>query len=131
MSVDSILQKSMSEIPKAVAAGIVDMSTGMLIGVKTIDSHPQAVLDLVSAATKDLFEGDNVTAIEDLFKRSRGVITSERYFREIIVMSTNLVHLFGRLHSMPSVIVVAVCRSDTNLGLALMKLRSVCGGETI
>ena len=131
MSVDTILMKTMKEVPKAVASGVVDMSTGMLLGVKTVDSHPQEVLDLVSAATKDLFEGDNVTAIEQTFKRSRGVQTSERYFKEIIVTSTNLVHFFARLKSMSSVVVVTVCREDTNLGLALMKMRAITSSETI
>ena len=131
MSVETILVKTMKDIPKAVAAGVVDMSTGMLLGVKTIDSHPQEVLDLVSAATKDLFEGDNVTTIEETFKRVRGVETNERYFKEIIVMSTNLVHIFARLKSMQSVVIVVVCRADTNLGLGLMKMRSITGSETI
>lgn len=131
MSVETILTKSMAEVPKAVAAGIVDMSTGMLLGVKTVDSHPQEVLDLVSAATKDLFEGDNVTNIENTFKKIRGVDTSERYFKEIIVMSTNLVHLFARLKSNQSVVLVIVCRTDMNLGLGLMKTRGIVGSETI
>ncbi|EDM78495.1 hypothetical protein PPSIR1_33309 [Plesiocystis pacifica SIR-1] len=131
MSVQTILTKTMNEVPKAVAAGIVDMSTGMLLGVKTVDSHPQEVLDLVSAATKDLFEGDNVTTIENTFKRIRGVETNERYFKEIIVMSTNLVHIFARLKSMPSVVTVVVCRTDMNLGLGLMKVRSISASENI
>lgn len=131
MSVETILTKSMGEIPKTVAAGVVDMATGMLLGVKTVDSHPQEVLDLVSAATKDLFEGDNVTAIENTFKRVRGVQTTERYFKEIIVMSTNLVHIFARLARSPATVVVAVCRADTNLGLALMKARAICQAETL
>lgn len=131
MSVETILIKTMKEVPKAIAAGVVDMSTGMLLGVKTIDSHPQEVLDLVAAATKDMFEGDNVTMIENTFKRARGVTTSERYFREIIVTSTNLLHIFARLKSMQSIVVVVICREDTNLGLALMKMRAVCGSDTI
>ena len=131
MSVETILMKSMKEVPKAVAAGVVDMSTGMLLGVKTVDSHPQEVLDLVAAATKDLFEGDNVTTIEDTFKRMRGVTTNERYFKEIVVMSTNLVHIFARIKSMQSIILTVVYRADTNLGLALMKARSICAEEKI
>ncbi len=131
MSVQSILTKSMGEIPKIVAVGVVDMSTGMLLGVKTVDSHPQEVLDLVSAATKDLFEGDNVTAIENTFKHLRGVENTERYFKEIIVMSTNLVHIFARLKSMESAIIVAVCRKDMNLGLGLMKMRAITGSESV
>lgn len=131
MSVETILAKTMKEVPKAVAAGIVDMATGMLLGVKTVDSHPQEVLDLVAAATKDLFEGDNVTAIEDTFKRVRGVESTERYFKEIIVTSTNLLHVFARIKSMPQMVVVVVCRADANLGLALMKVRAIATSETI
>ena len=131
MSVETILIKTMKEVPKAVAAGVVDMSTGMLLGVKTVDSHPQEVLDLVSAATKDLFEGDNVTAIENTFKRIRGVETSERYFKEIIVMSTNLVHIFARLKNMSSVVLVVVARADMNLGLGMMKTRAIASSENI
>ena len=131
MSVETILVKTMAEVPKAVAAGVVDMSTGMLLGVKTVDSHPHEVLDLVAAATKDLFEGDNVTAIENTFKRVRGVQTNERYFKEIMVMSTNLLHIFARLKRYEAAVVVVVCRADTNIGLALMKMRAICGADTI
>lgn len=131
MSVETILTKTMSDVPKAVAAGVVDMSTGMLLGVKTVDSHPQEVLDLVAAATKDLFEGDNVTNIENTFKRVRGVSTSERYFKEIIVLSTNLLHIFARLKRFESAVVVVVCRVDANIGLALMKMRSITTNDTI
>jgi hypothetical protein len=131
MSVETILTKTMSEVPKAVAAGVVDMSTGMLLGVKTVDSHPQEVLDLVAAATKDLFEGDNVTNIENTFKRVRGVSTSERYFKEILVMSTNLLHIFARLKRFESAVVVVVCRVDANIGLALMKMRAISANESI
>ncbi|MFO7568031.1 MAG: hypothetical protein R6X02_35645 [Enhygromyxa sp.] len=131
MSIESILTKSMAEIPKAVAAGVVDMSTGMLLGVKTVDSHPQEVLDLVAAATKDLFEGDNVTNIENTFKRVRGVNTNERYFKEILVMSTNLLHIFARLKRYDSAVMVVVCRADANIGLALMKTRSISASETV
>lgn len=131
MSVETILVKTMAEVPKAVAAGVVDMSTGMLLGVKTVDSHPHEVLDLVAAATKDLFEGDNVTAIENTFKRVRGVQTNERYFKEIMVMSTNLLHIFSRLKRYEAAVVVVVCRADTNIGLALMKMRGICGADTL
>ncbi len=131
MSVETILVKSMAEIPKAVAAGVVDMATGMLLGVKTVDSHPGEVLDMVAAATKDLFEGDNVTNIENTFKRIRGVQTSERYFKEIMVMSTNLLHIFARLKRYESAVIVVVCRADTNIGLALMKMRGIAAAETL
>lgn len=125
MSADAIVQSLMSNVPKAIAAGVVDMDSGMLLAIKTVDSHPQAVLDMVAAATKDLYEGDTVMSIENTFKKARGDSYSGHYFREIIVTSKNLLHIFARLDGQENVVAVVVARIDTNLGLALMKTREV------
>ena len=90
MSLDKALQEAMSSVPECLAAGYVDMSTGMLLAAKTVDSHPQEVLDMVSAATADLFQGSNVVAIEDAFKAARGTEKdTSHYFKEILVFSEN------------------------------------------
>lgn len=125
MSVDSIVQSLLADVPKSIAAGVVDMDTGMLLAVKTVDSHPQAVLDMVAAATKDLYEGDTVMGIEEIFRKSRGDTYQGRYFREIIVSSRNLLHIFARLDAHESIVLVVVARIDTNLGLAVMKTRQI------
>lgn len=131
MSVDTLLQSCLRDIPKAVAAGVVDMGSGMLLGVKTVDSHPQEVLDILAAGTKDLFEGDNTTNIEQIFKTVRGVQSNERYFREIIVGSTNLIHYFARLKSNQEHVMTVVCRTDVNLGLVLVKARAIAATESV
>ena len=131
MSAENIMKRAMKEIPKCVAAGIVDLDSGMLLNVKTVDSHPQEVLDLVAAATKDLYEGDNVTTIENAFKRIRGVRSDEHYFQQILVMSRNLIHFFARLERDQGVVLVAVCRNDANLGLVLAKGRMIARSEGI
>jgi hypothetical protein len=72
MSLDQALADVIKNVPECLAAGWVDMSTGMLLGVKTVDSHPQEILDMVAAATGDLFQGSNVSAIESMWRRARG-----------------------------------------------------------
>lgn len=132
MSADSVIKRCMSEIPKCVAAGVVDMETGMLLGVKTIESHPQEVLDLVAAATRDMFQGDNVVTIERLFKRIRGIQNSnEHYFQQILVMSSNLVHFFSRMGGDEGVVMCAVCRADANIGLIMAKGRAIAKSERL
>lgn len=124
MSLDVALAKSQSQVPECVAAGYVDMGTGMLLGVKTVDSHPQDVLDLVSAATADLFQGPNVTSIEKLFRKARGQSEDgSHYFQEIVVFSSNLIHVFLRCKKFPSQAVVFVCRASANVGMVLVKSR--------
>ncbi len=125
MSVDDAVKRAMSEVPKAVAAGLVDMGSGMMLGIKSVDSHPQSVLDILAPATKEMFEGEMVLAIEKLFKKARGVENNERSFQEILVSSTNLWHYFGRLKTAPTVVMAVVCRGDVNLGLLVMKARQI------
>ena len=66
---DQQLNTAVSSIPECLAAGYVDIGSGMLLSVKTVDSHPSEVLDLVAAATADMFAGPNVSMIEKMFKK--------------------------------------------------------------
>lgn len=122
---DTAVQQAISAVPECLAAGYVDIASGMLLSVKTVDSHPREVLDLVAAATSDIFQGPNVSMIEKMFRQTRGLPTDSdaHYFQEIIVNSENLIHVFmrGKLHS--DYVLVLVCRRTANLGMALTKAR--------
>ena len=124
MSLDTQLNESVKSVPECLAAGYVDVGTGMLLAVKTVDSHPSEVLDLLAAATADLFQGPNVVAIEDIFKKARGTDDKDaHYFQDIIVMSENLVHVFLRGKTYTDHIITFVCRKSVNLGMAITKAR--------
>ncbi|MFI6079021.1 hypothetical protein ACIA5C_46705 [Actinoplanes sp. NPDC051343] len=66
--VSDAVRQFRSQVPDCIASGLVDMSTGMLLAADTLDDHPSEVLDLLAAATFDLFQGRNVVMIEDIFK---------------------------------------------------------------
>lgn len=125
MSLDNALQKAVTTVPECVAAGYVDLSSGMLLGIKSVDSHPSQVIELLAAATADLFQGPNVQAIEKLFRSARGVPENgQHYFQEIIVNSDNLIHVFLRGKKQEQV-ATFVCRKGANLGMVLTKARSI------
>ena len=124
MSLDKALADAQRTVNECVAVGYVDVDSGLLLDVKTVDSHPSEVLDLVAAATADLFQGPNVSAIESIFKERRGDRSDLHYFQEIIVYSANLIHIFLRGKKYPSNVVVVVCRNSANLGMALAKSRA-------
>lgn len=124
MSLDNALKKAASTIPECLAAGYVDLTSGMLLGVSTVDSHPPEVLELVAAATADLFQGSNVVSIEDMFKKSRGLPADDyHYFQEMIVNSENLIHVFIRGKTYPDHVATFVCRKSANLGMVVTKSR--------
>ncbi|MFJ4682448.1 hypothetical protein ACIQNG_18745 [Streptomyces sp. NPDC091377] len=123
IKVSSLVKVLRNETPECVAAGVVDMATGMLLGVETVDSHPSEVLDLLAAATFDLFRGRNVSTIEEIFKKRRGTVSDVRYFQEVLVNSENLVHVFVRIPSNNEIVAVAVARRGVNIGMLLNAAR--------
>ena len=124
MSLNKALADAQSSIPDCVAGGYVDMSTGLLLGIKTVDSHRNEILELVAAATGDLFQSRTVVEIEKLFDESRGITGRKtHYFQEIISSSSNLLHVFIRCERNPDHVIVFVCRISANIGMMLTKVR--------
>ncbi|MFG3497318.1 hypothetical protein [Streptomyces sp. NPDC047928] len=123
--VTALVKALRAETPDCVAAGVVDMATGMLLSYETVDSHPAEVLDLLAGATLDLFQGRTVVLIEDVFKERRGVENDQHYFQEILVNSDNLTHLFIRMNDSQDVVAVVVCRKSVNVGMLFAQARRV------
>jgi len=124
MSLDSALQTCISTVPECLAAGYIDLSSGMLLGIKSVDSQPTEVVELLAAATADLFQGTNVKIIEQMFKKARGLTDDgHHYFQEIMINSDNLIHVFIRGKNEEQV-ACFVCRKSANLGMVITKART-------
>jgi predicted regulator of Ras-like GTPase activity (Roadblock/LC7/MglB family) len=113
-----------TQVPDCIGAGLVDMSTGMLLASDTLDEHPGEVLDLLAAATFDLFQGRNVVMIEDVFKSRFGAIDDRHYFQEFLAHSDNFVHVFLRSTNQ-DIVAVVVCRKSANTGMVFTQARLV------
>jgi hypothetical protein len=123
--VTALVKTLRADAPDCVAAGIVDMATGMLLAFETVETHPAEVLDLLAGATLDLFQGRTVIMIENVFKERRGVVSDDHYFQEILVNSDNLTHLFIRMNARDEIVAVAVCRRTVNVGMLFAQARRV------
>lgn len=123
--VSATVRNFRQSIPDYVASGIVDMSTGMLLGVDTVDDHPREILDMLAAATFDLFQGRAVSTIEDVWNRRRGYGQELHYFQEVLVNSHNLVHLFMRGTVTQGIVSAVICRRTVNIGMLFAQARVV------
>lgn len=124
MPLERSLQAAQQSIPECIATGYVDMVTGMLLAVRTVDSHPAETLDLVAAATAELFQGPHVSHIEEAFRRAgREEGPGSHYFQEIVVLSRNLIHVFLRGQRLEDHAAIFVCRTTANLGMVLTRSR--------
>jgi hypothetical protein len=112
-------------VPECIAAGMVDMSTGMLLAVESMEPQSAEIMDLMAASTFDLFQGRNVVMIEDMFNERRGTTPARHYFQEILINSDNLVHLFMRCDANQDVVAAVVCRNPVNVGMLFAQARMV------
>lgn len=104
---------------------VLSARMAMRLSVRTVDSHPQAVVDMVAAVTADLCRGPNVTLIANHFKVARGVDakSSQRCLQDMLIFSDKLLHVFARTRRYPEHVVCFVCRKSAYAGRVLTKSR--------
>jgi hypothetical protein len=123
--IGNTIKEFRENVPDYVGCGFVDLSTGMLLDVDTVEKYPREILDVVAAATAHLFEGRNVVQIEGLWKQYRGQADGGHYFKEILVNSDHLVHLFMRSTSDPDIAAVVLCTREVRVGMLFAQARQV------
>lgn len=115
----SILEK----VEDCVAVGVVDLNTGMLLGVHhNVPYFTQAYLDAVAAAAVEMFRGKNVRRIEELLSQQRGD-TIKDSFEEIFISSPKVFHFMITVKEM-SAAVVMVTKKGANQGMGWAALRN-------
>ncbi|WP_170384541.1 hypothetical protein [Ruegeria atlantica] len=121
MTIETAMATAMTTIPDCIAAGYVDMETGMLLGANTSDPDSAAVLDSVAIAVANLFQGRGIKAFEELLRNAGSEESDDPGFGEIAVFSNDRLNIFLRTREYPDHVVCYICRSSANVGLALTK----------
>ncbi|GEM_PF-3945333 len=123
-----LLERAIAELPELVGVGLVDIDTGESLGADSADAQGLTDLSGLANTTRDLFEGPNIRAIEDIFHARRGD-QKEPYFKEILFYSKHLVHYFGKLQHSPRLVLAVVANQNVNIGMLLVKVRALLKEE--
>lgn len=119
---NEVCRKIVEDVQDGVACGIVDVNTGMLLGVhNTISYFTQAYLDAVAAAAVDMFRGKTVSRVEQLIAKQRGAEAAFS-FQEIQVTTPKTYH-FMKILDGTDILVVLITKRSTNLGMGWSALR--------
>ncbi len=122
-NLNQVCQEVVSDVQDALACGVVDLNSGMLMGVHhTIPYFTQSYLDAVAAAAVDMFRGKNVRRVEQLLGKHRGTAVADS-FQEVFISSTNTYH-FKKIIPGKSAVVVLVTKKTTNQGMGWASLRN-------
>jgi len=120
---DEACKKVVDGVDGAVACGVVDLDTGMLLGIHNSSQYTQTLNEVVAAATMDVFRGPNVSKIEQMVRSHRGVPEDGgHYFDEIHITSAHNFH-FAKTIKAGKAVVMLVTKKTTNVGMGWANLK--------
>ncbi len=119
---NTVCQSVIEDVADSLACGVVDLNSGMILGVyHTVPYFTQVYLDAVAAAAVDMFRGKNVKRIEDLLTKTRGKPAKDS-FEEIFISSPTVFHFMKTIKE-KNAVVVLVTKKTTNQGMGWASLR--------
>ncbi|MEZ5931584.1 MAG: hypothetical protein R3F54_06485 [Alphaproteobacteria bacterium] len=123
-TLDEALDDALAGVPGCVIAGYVDLSTGIMLGIRAKGNFPQEALDLVSTTAANLFGHADLTSIENwVLDHGDGKASGSGQFEEFVVLSEQLMHLAARSKEHGDNAVVLVARRSANFGMLMAKSR--------
>ena len=133
MNINDICADVVNNLPSALGCAVVDLQSGLLLGVHhNIPYFTQSYLDAVAAAAVDMFRGRTVTAVEDMLSNMRGT-TKKSFINEVQMTTENTYHFMAIVPEKPDALVVLITDKKANLGMgwasvraALPKLAPMC-----
>ena len=116
-------QDVVNDVQDALACGVVDLNTGMLMGIHhTVPYFTQSYLDAVAAAAVEMIRGRTVRRVEQVLSKHRGTEVKDS-FEEIFIASKNVYHFMALIREKQS-LVVLVTKKSTSQGMGWASLRN-------
>ena len=126
MLINQALKKITEELDGTLACSIVDLSSGIILGVHhTIPYFTQAYIDAVAAAAVDIFRGRNVYAVEQMLAIQRGEEIAF-HTQEVQITSTSTYHFIAIIPEKPDMLYVLVTNKKVNIGLGWASAHRAC-----
>jgi hypothetical protein len=123
-TINDLCQKLVSDVPDAVAANVVDLSSGMMLGGHFNSNFTTDHFEAVSAAATALYRGKETLRVEDLVKSQRGISDASEHFVEEVQMTTrNFYHFIKKLPGKEA-IVCLVTKTSCSLGMGWSSLKA-------
>ncbi len=122
--IDDACKEVVDAVDGSVACGVVDLDSGLLLGIHNNSQYTSTLNEVVAAATMDLFRGANVGRIEQMVRSHRGVPEDgEHYFHEVHVTSSHNFH-FAKAIKDGKAVMMLVTKKTTNVGMGWAQLKA-------
>ncbi len=121
--INEICQEMVNDVNDALGAAVVDLESGLLLGVAhSIPYFTQSYVDAVAAAAVDLFRGKTITTVERLLTNARGqeLVNS---LQEVQTSTPQTFHIMKVLPNKSNCLLILITGKKANLGMGWAKVR--------
>lgn len=120
---DDLLQSVVTDVDGALGCAVVDLESGLLLGVAhNVPYFTSSYLEAVAAAAVDMLRGKNVRAVESLLSNQRGTPV-EKTIKEVQMTTEHTLHFMAIVPEKPDSLVVLITNRKTNLGMGWAAVR--------
>jgi hypothetical protein len=121
---DNVVRNIVNEVDGALGCAVVDLSSGLLLGVAhNVPYFTTSYLEAVAAAAVEMMRGKNVKAVESLLSSQRGT-TVQNMIKEVQMTTDKTYHFMATVPDKPDSLVVLITSKSTNLGMGWSAVRS-------
>lgn len=121
-------EEIVGNVDSAVGAAVVDLSTGLLLGVHhNIPYFTQSYLDAVAASAVDMFRGKSITNVEEMLSQQRGAEVKNT-IEEVQMTTSNTYHFMALVPGKQNALAILITSKKANLGMGWAALRGALPG---
>ena len=122
-SINDVCREIVENTDDALAATVVDLNTGLMLGAyHNVPYFTASYLDAVAAAAVDMFRGKGVTNVEKRLSQTRGEEVTNS-IQEIQMTTTKTYHFMSIIPNKQNSLAVLVTGKKANLGMGWACLR--------
>jgi hypothetical protein len=120
---DDVLQSVVADVDGALGCAVVDLQSGLLLGVAhNVPYFTSSYLEAVAAAAVDMMRGKNVRAVESLLSSQRGKPVINM-IKEVQMTTENTYHFMATVPEKPDALIVLITKKTANLGMGWSSVR--------
>ena len=124
MSLQTICESIYSDVNGAIAVAVVDLSSGMPLQVyHRVPYFTPDYVDLVSAASVDMFRGRNVAKVEEQLADQRNRPLSHS-IQEVLMTTEGTIHFMAVLPEKKDILALLVTNKKVSIGMGWAVLRN-------
>ena len=123
-SINEVCKSIVDGVDDALGAAVVDLNTGLLIGVHhNVPYFTSSYLDAVAAAAVEMFRGRGKTGVEKRLSQTRGEEVSNS-MQEVQMTTPKTYHFMSIIPTKPNALAILITGKKANLGMGWSGLRS-------